>query len=96
MWPQVITGIVVSICSAIVTMLVQKATKKLENVATKDFVSEQLSSHGDKLKTEIGDMFVRASTQSVFNSDVEARLRRVEDAFGVRLRDIVKPQGGLG
>lgn len=96
MWPQIVTAIAVSTCSAIVTILVQKTTKKLENVATKDFVTGQLSWHGEQLEKRIGEMFVRASTQQIVNADVEARVRRVETAFGIKLENWVKTATGEG
>lgn len=86
LWPQIGAAAVVSVCSAIVTLVVKGAAKKLENVATKDFVTSSLLTHGAQLKGEIGEMFVKASSQALVNADVEARIRRVESAFGVKLR----------
>lgn len=93
MWPQIVTAVAVSTCSAIVTLLVQKTSKKLENVATKDFVTGQLAWHGEQLEKKIGDMFVKSSTQGIVNADVEARIRRVEHAFGVKLEEWMKVGG---
>lgn len=87
-WPQVGAAAIVSICTGIVTFAVKRATKMLENVATKEFVTVSLATHGTLLKTEIGEMFVRSSSQSLVNADVEARIRRVENAFGVKLQGL--------
>ncbi len=88
-WPQVVAAGVVSVCSAIVTLIINSAAKSLKNVATKEFVTQALVTHGSNLKIEIGDMFVKASAQAIVNADVEARIRRVEQAFGVKLQKIV-------
>lgn len=88
LWPQVLTGVIVSICSAIVVLIVQRTSKKLENIATKDFVRDSLVTHGLQLEQKIGEMFVRSNFQQVVNADIEGRMRRVEEAFGVSLKDI--------
>lgn len=87
--PQIIETCIVAICSTAVTMIVNRAAKVMNNVATKEFVTGALANHGAQLKSEIGDMFVRASTQNVVNADIEARVRRVEAAFGVKLQKMV-------
>lgn len=87
--PQIIQTCIVATCSVVVTALVNRATKMLNNVATKEFVTTALGAHGIQLKSEIGDMFVKASSQALVNADVEARVRRVEAAFGVKLQQIV-------
>lgn len=94
LWPQVIAAAVVSVCSGAVTLTVKTAAKKLENVATKDFVTNLITTNTTQLKMEIGEMFVRANAQALVNADVEARVRRVEEAFGIKLQQIVN-SGGL-
>jgi len=86
---QIIETCIVATCSIIVTTIVNRAAKALNNVATKDFVSSALGTQAAQLKAEIGDMFVKASTQAIVNADIEARVRRVEAAFGVKLTHIV-------
>lgn len=88
--PQIIETCIVATCSVVVTALVNRASKALNNVATKEFVSATLTVHATQLKAEIGDMFVKASSQAIVNADVEARVRRVESAFGVKLQHIVE------
>jgi hypothetical protein len=80
-WPQIGTGIVVSVCSAIVALVVQRAAKKLEDVATKSFVRDAMGEHEVRMR----QMFVDVSLQSVTNADIEFRMRRIESAVGVEI-----------
>lgn len=84
MWPQILTGIFVTICGAIVTVTVQRTAKKLEDIATKTFVGEAIEKHEVRMR----QMFVDSTMQQVTNADVEFRMRRIEMAVGV---EIVRP-----
>jgi Tfp pilus assembly protein PilN len=89
-WPQIWAAVVVSLCSALVTWMVQRAAKRLENVATKDFVSQAMVEHTTLLKLELVKMFVERDTQKAHNETVEHRLRLLESVLQGRLGDILK------
>lgn len=63
------------------TLVVQRTAKKLENVATKEFVNAAMEAH----ETRMRQMFVDSSLQNVTNADVEFRMRRIEAAVGVEV-----------
>jgi hypothetical protein len=85
-WPNIVTGVVVAACALLVTKIVNGAVKKLDNIATKDFVTSSLVLHGTQLKSEISDMFVKASIQQVVNQDLQTRMRLMEGWMGERMR----------
>jgi hypothetical protein len=88
--PQVVTGVIVSVCSISVTWIAQAAAKKLGNVATKEFVVETLKDHEERMLVNVSNMFVKSSLQNVVNSDIEARMRRVESDFGIKIQAFVR------
>lgn len=61
--------------------MVQRTAKKLEGVATKEFVSEAMVAHEARLR----QMFVDSSLQNVTNADVEFRMRRIEASVGMEV-----------
>lgn len=74
-----------ALCSMLVTAMIRQATKKIvATIATKDFVQGALKAHSDSLMEKITAQFTLASGQNITNADVEARLRRVELAYGVK------------
>lgn len=86
MWSQVASAAIVALCSSLVTLMVRTAAKRLENVATKDFVDARLTEHTALVMDRISNEFLKSSAQAIVNADIEARMRRVETAFGVKLR----------
>ncbi len=78
--PQIITGVVVSVCCLLVTFFVNQGMKKLDNIATKDYVRNELVEQSRQL----GEMFVNATTQNQVNATMEQRLRYVEDQIWSR------------
>lgn len=90
MLPTIISGSVVGACSLFIAYLAKKISLSVGNLATKDFVTASLLSHGVVLKAEIGDMFVKSSNQQIVNTDIELRIRHIEQAFGIKLENRLK------
>src|SRR5229473_3217886 len=86
-WPPIVAAVVVSAASWVVTAIVRKASTKvsemLDNVATRDFVTDTMKEHRAKVLAEISEMFVKSSFQQVSNNDIELRMRRIELSTGV-------------
>jgi len=80
-WPQILSAVFLTICGAIVTVTVQRTARKLDNIATKDFVADAIGRHEMRMR----QMFVDATMQQVTNADVEFRMRRIEAALGVEI-----------
>ena len=85
MLPQILTGIFVAICCLIVTGTIKTAAKKLENIATKDYVREELAEQSRQL----GDIFVNAISQNHVNSVIDNRLKYLEDNIWVRFQQMI-------
>jgi hypothetical protein len=90
-WAQIIPGIIVSLVSLFVAWVVKKAVKKIgDTIATREFVTEfvlkALADHEATMTVKLNEALTKANLQSVTNADVEVRLRRIEEAFNVRIR----------
>ena len=86
-WTQIVPGVVVTLMSILVAWIVKQAVGKIqETIATKEFVVAVIKDHEATMMLRMTELINKASLQSITNADIEARMRRIEEAFNVRLR----------
>lgn len=84
MMPQVLTGVFVAICSLFITRIVNNASKKFGDLATKEYVTGLVMRQLDIQSKELGQMFVNVTSQAKVNTELEARLHYLEDQIWQR------------